>query len=370
MKYSFIPFLALLLWSCSEKKQETSDNEAQEDTVSQLKFEYEYIGKAVEKKNTHVWGSSPVRGKDGKVHLYVAEWPMPEDSNERFTGWFKHCQVGHYVGDNPEGPFEFIKIAIEDQDGVFNAPHNPTVQFIDGKYILNFIVNEDNHKSKQRIIMYVADDLDDNWRPAEGAEKDGTVLRLPTDSSYWNVTATNGVSNPSLMKFKDKYLLYYKSVIPDPTDPKNNGLRNFGYSVAISDKLEGPYEMIKERITDDELQLEDAYAFTMNGKVHLLSRDFRATFGTRGGGLLWTSEDGLKFTKETTIRAFEGLDEYVSKERLEKNFEYRGTKEGHLERPQMLIENGIPQYLYVATGINDSSNYGSCSHVFKLKILK
>jgi len=32
------------------------------------------------------------------------------------------------------------------------------------------------------------------------------------------------------------------------------------------------------------------------------------------------------------------------------------------------IKEGKPEYLFVATGINDKEGFGSCSHVLKVKI--
>jgi len=116
-----------------------------------IKFDFEHINVAVQKKGTHVWGTSPVIGKDGRVHLYVAEWPIPENKQEKFNGYFKSSEIAHYVGDTPEGPFEFVRIAVPDQDGTLNAPHNPTIHFIDGRYVLCFIVNENDDRTKQRI---------------------------------------------------------------------------------------------------------------------------------------------------------------------------------------------------------------------------
>ena len=66
-------------------------------------FEFEYVGKAVQTEGMHVWGSSPVSGPDGKVHLYVARWSTKTRKN--FNGWYKDCEIAHYVGDQPEGPF-------------------------------------------------------------------------------------------------------------------------------------------------------------------------------------------------------------------------------------------------------------------------
>ncbi|WP_372809011.1 glycoside hydrolase family protein [Pontiella sp.] len=324
-------------------------------------FEFEYVGPAVQTEGMHVWGSSPVIGPDGKVHLYVAQWPI--DSQPDFDGWFKDCEIAHYVGDKPEGPFELVRVAVPDQDGTFNSPHNPTIQHIDGKYVLCFIVNENNKLATQRIIMYVADDLNDAWKPAAGAEQDGTILRKSAEPTDWNHTAKLGVSNPSLIKFNGKYMLYIKAVLP------NGG--GYTYGVAVSDSLEGPYKNHPKKVTRGGI--EDAYAFTMDGTVYLLSRNFgHIKGGSHGGGLLWTSADGFWFPKDDVELSFEPLSHYVGTKELEAGTKYRPPAKvkdysGRLERPQILMKDGEPAYVYMATGISTRDGYGSCSHVFKMK---
>jgi hypothetical protein len=363
----------LVLAACNirTKKNQQSNEARFKDgiKVASLSLEFEYKGKAIQKENTHVWGSSPIMGKDGKLHLYVAEWPIPEDiKKERFSGWFKHSRIAHYVGDSPEGPFEFVRIAVADKDGKFNAPHNPTVSYHDGKYVLCFIVNEDDDTSKQRIVMYVADDLSDNWRAAKGSDVDGTILAAPADSSIWNYNPRLGVSNPTLIKFKRKYMMYYKSVIPDQNDRDNREKWDYGYGVALADNVEGPYTCHPKRVTDEGLQLEDAYAFSYNNKVYMLSRDFRGSLGSQGGGLLWQSDDGFYFSKEKVKRSYRELAYYLGEEDLNGAVAYRGKTEGHMERAQLLFKDGKPFYMYAATGVNNVDGFGSCSHVFKLYI--
>jgi hypothetical protein len=270
------------------------------------------------------------------------------------------------VSDEPEGPFSFVREAVQDKDGTFNAPHNPTIQYLEGKYVLCFIVNEDNDVRKQRIVMLVSDDLNDNWRAANGAASDGTMIKAPDDSAVWNYQPRLGVSNPSLIKFGDKFMLYYKSVIPDRNDPDDRNKWDYGYGVALSDKLEGPYTFYPHRVTAEGLQLEDAYAFVFEDKVYMLSRDFRGSLGSQGGGLLWSSDDGYFFSKESVQRSYEDLQEYVDSTTIQNAQVYRGDRSGHLERPQVLFMNGEPSYLYAATGINDNPAFGSCSHVFKI----
>lgn len=333
-----------------------------------IEIRYEYLGKAIQKEGTHVWGTSPVVDKHGKYHYYVAEWPMPTDPQEAFSGWYKSSRIAHYVSDRPEGPYTFLRIAVPDRDGEFNSPHNPTIHYMDGKYVLCFIVNENDDLKTQRIIMYVADDLNDNWRPAAGAKADGTILTAPDSPKIWNYNPRLGVSNPSLVKFHNKYMLYYKSVIPDPANRDDRQKWNYGYGVALSDKLEGPYTCYPKRVTEEGLQLEDAYAFPYNNKMYMLSRDFRGSLGSAGGGLLWESKDGFSFSRQHVTRAFNDLANYVGPANTETAHIYRGSRFGDLERPQLLFENGVPAYMYVATGMNAEDGYGSCSHVFKLQI--
>ncbi|WP_372753257.1 glycoside hydrolase family protein [Labilibaculum sp.] len=323
-------------------------------------MDFEYVGIAVQQDSMHIWGSSPICGPDGKIHLFVAQWSMKTQSD--FSGWYKDCEIAHYVGNSPEGPFKFVRIAVADQDGKFNSPHNPTIKYIDGRYVLCFIVNENNDLKTQRIVMYVADNLDDNWRPASGAEADGTILRKSTDPSYWNYTAKLGVSNPTLIKHKGKYLLYDKSVVKK--EPKGYA---YVYGVSVSDRLEGPYIHHPERVTAPRMQLEDAYAFSMNDSVYLVTRDFHASLGSNGGGLLWKSDDGFFFNEKETQRSYEDLAHYLGKETLSNAKLYRGKIHGNLERPQILFVDGKPAYIYLATGINANEGFGSCSHVFCIK---
>lgn len=335
--------------------------------AQQSDLAFEYVGKAVQTEGMHVWGSSPVIGPDGKVHLYVAQWPMHTQPN--FNGWYKDCEIAHYVGDTPEGPFTFVRVAVSDQDGTFNSPHNPTIQHMDGKYVLCFIVNENDKLATQRIVMLVADDLNDNWRPAAGAEADGTILRKSSEPTDWNYSAKLGVSNPSLIKYDGQYMLYIKSV----TNPKNPTAKwkKYTYGVAVSDTLEGPYENHPESVTPWGKGIEDAYAFVMDDSVYLLSRNFgSAKGGSHGGGLLWKSEDGFTFPWDDVTLSFKPLSHYIGTKELDAGTVYRPSKPDHsgrLERPQILFVDGEPAYVYLATGVSTLPGFGSCSHVFKVK---
>jgi hypothetical protein len=336
-------------------------------------LELECIGVALKRENTHIWCSSPILGPDGKVHLYVAQWERPTNNrfggittDNRGTGWIESSEIAHYVSDGPEGPFEFVRIAVPDRDGEFNAPHNPTIKHIDGLYVLMFIVNSGDNSS-QRIMMYVADDLSDNWRPAKGAEPDGTILRKSDDPRIWDHSAMLGNSNPCLIKHDGKYMLYFKAVIPVGEGKGYQGMgRTWTYGVALADALEGPYVKEPERITQTDHPIEDAFVFVYDGRVWMFSRDMNEVRG--GGGLLWVSDDGMEFDYDKAILGFHHLDHYIGKEEAAKLVPYRGTSEGHLERPQVLFIDGKPTHLYLASGLGFPAPFGSASYVFKMSL--
>lgn len=339
-----------------------------------LNLAFEYVGPAVQQKGTHVWGTSPVVGSDGRIHLFVAQWPIPDGQGATkkrkrggFKGYYTTSEVAHYVGKSPEGPFEFVRMVAEDQDGGFNAPHNPTIKHIDGKYALCFIVNENDDRGTQRIVMYIADDVNGEFRPAKGGEVDGTVLRAPSDPGIWNHGSVRGVANPSLIKHDGEYRIYFKSAMPAPEKGVEGFYnREFGYGVATSKNLEGPYKIHPDRLTSKEVELEDVYAFTHSDKVYMISRDIEGSKGSKEGGLLWVSEDGYEFPVDKVQRSFEGLAAYKGGGEWQDYTLYRGSKEGQLERPQLLQYDGAI-YLYIATGASTGPGLGSGSHILKMK---
>lgn len=60
----------------------------------------------------------------------------------------------------------------------------------------------------------------------------------------------------------------------------------------------------------------------------MLSRDYKDSKGSSGGGLLWKSKDGLRFDEKETTRAFEDLAYYLGKPSLRQAKIFRGNREG------------------------------------------
>lgn len=339
--------------------------------VSQKTFadQWEYVGIAMEEPGYTIWGASPILGDDGKTHLFVARWPCELNVD---PGWRTHSEIAHYVGDSPEGPFVFKDVAvngaIDKKKGgkapsnpsihkVKNkksyAPHNPTIQKVDGLYALFYIVNDgiEKHPSNQYICLSVSKSLDGPW---EKVGDDGAVLRPPKNPDYWNFEASNGVNNPAFLQHPDGgYFLYFKS------EKARMGL-------AVAENLKGPYVQMPFPVTVNNRNIEDGYAFMYNGKFALLTTDNEGMIKS-GGGILWTSDDGIHF--DTYEKGFHRINEYTDVD-LKKVAVHYGPKNrdyAKFERPQILLKDGNPWYLYVPSGTNISGGDCTVNYVLKFK---
>lgn len=308
----------------------------------------EYVGIAVEEPNYHVWGSSPVIGPEGKTHLFVARWPIAEG----FGGWLTHCEIARYVGDSPEGPFEFREVVVKGsgQDTWdHQSPHNPNIQKVGDQYVLSYIANAGGTKkscvASQRIGMMIADHPAGPWTKLG---EDGLVLSPPNDPEVWSYQSTVGVNNPALFAHPDgRFFLYYKAM-------RQGDVRRMG--VAIADAIEGPYVFHKDSLTSNSTEIEDGYAFYENDQVYLLT-----THNSAGTGYLWESENGLDFGEP--ILGYDTMPTYLSVDVVNRSKILRGKK---FERPQVLLQDGHPKYLFLASGANWNGGSGSYSCVFRI----
>ena len=307
----------------------------------------EYAGIAVQEPGWHIWGCSPIAGKDGKIHLFVERWPnkVPFD-----TGWRQDSQIAHYVADKPDGPFRFADVCLQGTGAATwdkYAPSNAHIQEVDGKFVLLFIANANGmtkgiagHTSSQCIGMAISDSLDGPWRKVG---KDGLVLSPSEDPQHWTYKAGNGVNNPAFMKHPDgRYLLYYKS-------------SKARMGVAIASKLEGPYDHQPQPFTNNQTAIEDGYAFATGGRFYFLTTDNHGII-ERGGGLLWESADGITFNP-TPTQGFHAPRAYLPRVDPKQIRDFYGA--GSLQRPQVLMKDGKPSYLYVASGTVTNGGDGS-----------
>ena len=83
------------------------------------------------------WGSSIVKGDDGKYHLFYSRWKKEYS----FTGWLLFSEVAHAVSNNPAGPWKFKETVLtgrgKDHWDAITA-HNPKIKHFGNKYYLYY----------------------------------------------------------------------------------------------------------------------------------------------------------------------------------------------------------------------------------------
>ncbi|MGD8786715.1 MAG: hypothetical protein PVJ60_04760, partial [Phycisphaerales bacterium] len=102
--------------------------------------------------------------------------------------------------------------------------------------------------------------------------------------------------------------------------------------------------------------IEDAYVFIENGKFKMIARDMGIF--NHEVGLYLESEDGIKWSKPKI--AYYPVRKYVKEPPAPSYL----RKYGRLERPQILMRNGKPAYLFNASQGGRFMN--SSAFVFKI----
>lgn len=272
----------------------------------------------------NVWGSAPIYGGDGKVHVFFSRW------RGNHSNWLVSSEIAHAVANHPEGPYNVLGTALKGRgEGYWDADtiHNPNIQKIDQRYALTYIGNN-NSKGKlnsQKIGIAVADSLYGPWRRIS----DEPVINVSANPRNWDEYC---VVNPSLIRHPNgQYWMYYRA-----WDRNNDNMRKAG--LATADSLEGPYikykynPILNNQRYKANAQSEDPYMFYYNNQFHAIVKDM----GLQNylSGLYHVSDDGLNWSYPQL--AYNTSDNYFDGER--KRF----------ERPQILMKNGKPDYLFLA----------------------
>jgi hypothetical protein len=349
----------------SAPKQElpTAKGKTTKVPYSQMALTAKYAGVAIADPNWYNWCVSPIKGKDGKIHIFGSRWPAAEGM-EGWTG--PNAEIAHFIGDTPQGPFKYVgavmKTAMFPDPKTMAGPHNPRLEYVDGKYILLYICQNPSGATKQRVGMMIANNLNGPWKFV--GDKGGIIVQTSDDPTHWTYNGAIGADNPAFLKIGKKYYIYFKSGTPDQMKSK--------YGYAVADNLEGPYVMCDKPITDNVSYLEDAQAFAYNGKYYLLTTDnLGGNTGIYGDIILWESKTGLDFKLADAKIAMGNILDYWGTEADHKKLRnipgvFNRDGSGKLERPAVLFINGKPAYFYASADLNINGGKVSESYVFKI----
>lgn len=322
---------------------QTKTNPMPSDFEAQL----QPVGRILENPQYTIWGCSPIWGDDGKVHVFHSRWP----NKAGFGGWITCCEIAHAVADNPEGPYKTVDIAIAPRGDAWwdsTTCHNPTIHKIGTKYVLFYMGTSDGTVYTKRIGMAISDSLYGPWE-----RSDKPLIEPDPDPSAWNSMCT---TNPAFVKHPNGELwLYYKSWrITDWEKDIAAGLReatvdvgkftNRQYGLAKATSLEGPWKKVGDGpIIDlshlgENAQSEDAYIWIEDGKFKMIMRDMG--YWNHEYGLMFESDDGINWGTPS-VAFYEGA-RYFPEPIMDID------REGRMERPQILMKNGKPDYIFFA----------------------
>lgn len=289
-----------------------------------------------------IWCGSAVRGDDGKYHLFYSRWPRKLGH----IAWVTHSEVAHAVGDTPFGPWKFHDVALPARGASFwdgSCTHNPTVVRIGGKFYLYYMGNHGDgvvqrplnwtHRNNQRIGVAVADSPNGPWQ-----RFDKPVLDVSADP---NAPDALMVSNPSVAVRPDGgVLMVYKAVAKKGKPPFGGPVSHL---VATSASPLGPFTKHPGLIFGAEgvaFAAEDPFIWRGADRYWAVVKDNAGYFTHRGYSLaLWESSDGLdwKLAQHPLVATPEITWA-----------DGRAQKLDALERPQVLLKDGVPIALFCA----------------------
>jgi hypothetical protein len=297
------------------------------------------VGRVLELEGYYVWCNAPIEGPDGKTHLFFSRWPAAK----RMGGWINSCEIAHAVADRPEGPYAVLGTVLAPRGPGFwdgTTCHNPHIRKIGGRYALFYMGNANGRTDTKRIGVAFADSLDGPWQRSDAP------LLQPGPAGAWD---DHCATNPSLIQHPaGEFWLYYKSwntADYDTGQPPVRGNRKYGLATATS--LEGPYHrhpgnpLVDFSSRGENRQCEDAFVWHEDGRFKMIVRDMGLF--NHEVGLIMESTDGLAWSEP--LIAYGPVRSYIDQPPAPKHL----SKYGRFERPQLLLRNGRPAYLFTTT---------------------
>ena len=299
----------------------------------------------------HVWCGAPVKGPDGKFHLFYSRWP--EEAGFA-PGWALRSEIAYAVADEPAGPYRHVNVALSPR-GLnpttgqkywdADVTHNANAFFHAGKYYLYYTgqygdgKNYPMHRNHQRVGLAVATDPAGPW-----TRFDEPIIDISNDKSAFDSLC---VTNPAACVRPDGgAIVVYKAV--QYIEGKEMG-GNVRYGVAIADKPEGRYVKSPGRIfeadqpSDHWMVAEDPFIWfseKYGKKYYAVARDVVGTFtGASGGICMFESADGRNWKPAKFPKVLDSRFQLADGSLSAKN----------MERPALLIDNDEPLFLFGAT---------------------
>ena len=358
MKYFFLLFIGCIM---STKAQNVIFDNLKEAPING----------GLEMENYWVWGSSVIKGDDGIYHMYASRWPKMLPFH---PGWMIQSEIVHATSKTPEGPYQFKDVALGERGAQYwdgKSCHNPKIVKYKDTYILYYMgsthpfedVNKENLKDfklgskwsvaarwSKRIGIATSKNPYGPWE-----RKETPILDVKPNSYYSYLT-----SNPSpLIKKDGSVVLLFKG-----RSYKEDGIAQSDMSigVATAPHFDGRYTVV----SDEPLfsmekfgEVEDPHLWSDDKGYHMIAKDQRGLLtGGKGDGLLAHSKDGINWVIDDKPKAYTKTIQWNNGKII---------KQGQLERPFVLVEDGEPTHIFFAT-MNGPGGFGNGTKTWNMVI--
>lgn len=285
------------------------------------------------------WGTSIIKGNDGKYHLFYSRWKKEYS----FYGWLTHSEVAHATSKNPDGPWKYKETALKNRGGKHwdaITAHNPKIKYFEGKYYLYYIATNMGDQpitEKELVETSKVGYSHPNWKILRPNQRTGVAVSNSINGPWKRLEKpliepsgpiTTLTVNPAIDKGSDgKYYLVIKGDKPN----EKRFIRN--QAVAVSNSPQGPFK-ITEKPVIDYIDTED-----MSLWFDETRKRFYGVFHAHGFIGMVTSKDGINWKKS---------NEYIL---MQKNIKMEDGSifiPDRLERPFIYHENGKPKVLSLA----------------------
>ncbi len=298
-----------------------------------------------------IWGSSVIKGEDGKYHMFASRW----SKDVGFGNWVTNSQVVHAIADTPVGPYTFHDVVLpvrgnEYWDGM--CTHNPRVVKYGNQYLLYYFGNTysfdqpdaTNYKissekwteawMNKRVGVAISDSVYGPWK-----RLDKPVIE--PRAGHWDASITSNPA-PAVNDKTGEILLMYKSSTEGSKPPLLLG-------VSKAKSPEGPYERLSEEPIfrfetegHEHRDVEDPFIWWAGDKYEAILKDRSGEIcGEEGGGVHAWSKDGVSWHLFDEVKAYSRKVVWDDGTTAQHN---------HFERPFVLVEDGVPTHLFAATG--------------------
>ena len=97
------------------------------------------VGGGFELPDYWVWCGAPIRGEDGRYHLFASRVPKEVIFHPH---WLFRSEIARAEADTPVGPYRFAEVALPPRGGDFfdaRSTHNPHIRKVGDTYLLLYM---------------------------------------------------------------------------------------------------------------------------------------------------------------------------------------------------------------------------------------